>query len=140
MPLEPTEVANWRMKARSDWSVARKILATAAPETDAIGFHCQQAVERILKAYLISRLIVFERIHDLGALLDDCSRTDAEFERFRDAVEPLTVFAVAFRYPGVAVPARATVEAALETVQEVWSFVVQRVPAGDVPPTSGSQD
>jgi len=37
--------------------------------TDAVCFHCQQAVEKLLKAYLISKNVEFGRIHDLETLL-----------------------------------------------------------------------
>ena len=97
MPPEHEEIRRWLLKARHDWSAARKVLTPDCEETDVAAFHCQQAAEKLLKAYLVSRRTEFEKIHDLGRLLDYCARADSEVESLRDAVEPLTLYAVAFR-------------------------------------------
>jgi HEPN domain-containing protein len=127
MPPEEKEVRRWLEKARNDWSAARKIFTPDCVELDTAAFHCQQAVEKTLKAYLVSQGINFEKVHDLGRLLDHCASADAEFESLRDAVEPLTLYAVAFRYPGPAEPARQDVESALRVVDGVWTFVTSRL-------------
>ncbi len=113
MQPEQAEVKRWLLKARHDWSVAERILAAGGEETDVGAFHCQQAVEKMLKAYLVSRRIEFEKVHDLGRLLDQCLADDSRFESLRDGIEPLTLYAVAFRYPGPADPSRQELESAL---------------------------
>ncbi len=133
MPPEREEVRRWLLKAGHDRSAARKLATPDCEETDVAAFHCQQAAEKLLKAYLVWREIEFERIHDLGRILDYCSRSDPEFEKLRDAVEPLTLYAVAFRYPGPAEPTRGDVEAALQVVDQLWAFVTARLPSEVVP-------
>jgi len=133
MPPELAEVRRWLTKARHGWSVAKKILTPDCEETDVAAFHCQQAVEKTLKAYLVSRGIEFEKLHDLRRLLDCCVAADQTFDSLRDSVEPLTLYAVAFRYPGPAEPTREEVDAALCVVQDVWNHVSARLPAEAVP-------
>jgi HEPN domain-containing protein len=133
MSPEQTEVKRWLQKARHDWSAVTKILTPDCDETDVAAFHCQQAVEKALKAYLVSRRIEFEKVHDLGLLLDHCASVDNDFEALRDAVEPLTLYAVTFRYPGPAEPTRDEVERGLLVVEQVWAFVTARVPADAAP-------
>ncbi len=133
MHPEQAEIRRWLLKARNDHSVVRKILAPDGDEMDVAAFHCQQAVEKALKAYLVFRRIPFEKVHDLGRLLDHCAGCDGEFESLRDAVEPLTLYAVAFRYPGPADPSRENVESALRVVVQVWTFVTGRLPGEVVP-------
>ena len=133
MQPEQDEVRRWLVKARHDWSVAEKILAADGEETDVAAFHCQQAVEKMLKAYLVSRQIEFEKVHDLGRLLDHCASGDAQFEFLRDDVEPLTSFSVAFRYPGPSDPSREDVESALRVVEQVWTLVQQLLPPDVLP-------
>ena len=87
----------------------------------------------MLKAYLVSQRTEFEKIHDLGRLLEYCAQADREFESLRNAVEPLTLYAVAFRYPGPAEPSQKEVEAALEVVDGLWTFVTARLPHEVVP-------
>ena len=128
MPPEQDEVRRWLVKARHDWSVAEQILAASGEETDIGAFHCQQAVEKMLKAFLVSRQIEFEKMHDLGRLLDHCASGDARFESLRDDVEPLTLFSMAFRYPGPSDPSREDVESALGVVEQVWSLIEQLLP------------
>ena len=133
MPPEQAEIRKWLVKARHDWSVVEKILTPDCQEFDVAAFHCQQAVEKTLKAYLVSREVEFEKVHDLGRLLDHCAGADGEFESLRDAVEPLTLYAVAFRYPGPAEPSRKDVERAMAVVDQVWTFVCKQLPAEVIP-------
>jgi len=133
MQPEQDEVRRWLAKAQHDWSVARSIFESGGEETDIAAFHCQQAVEKMLKAYLVSRSIEFEKVHDLGYLLDHCMAGDARFDSLRDSVEPLTVYAIAFRYPGPADPSREDVESALGRVEQVWMFVKQRLGESTLP-------
>lgn len=130
---ELEEVGRWLCKARHDWSAVEKLFTPDCEETEIAAFHCQQAVEKTLKGFLVYRRIDFERIHDLGRLLDYCAGADQDFESLRDAVEPLTLYAVTFRYPGPAEPSRGDVESALRVVREVWSFVTARLPADVLP-------
>ena len=53
-----------------------------------------------MKAWLTNADIPFEKTHDLTVLLDLCSLKNPGLERWRDAVEELAPYAVAFRYPG----------------------------------------
>jgi HEPN domain-containing protein len=128
MRPELAELRRWLIKARHDRSAAMKILTPDCEEFDAAAFHCQQAVEKLLKAWLVFRRRPFEKVHDLGLLLYYCASEDRAFETLRDAIEPLTVYAVAFRYPGPADPTRGDVEEALRTVAMVWDFVTARMP------------
>lgn len=134
MPPELAEVQAWLLKARNDWSLARKALTPPPGELDLAAFHCQQAVEKVLKAYLVSRSIQFEKIHDLNALLDYCASEDGAFESLRKETAPLTLYAVAYRYPGPCVPKREEVNSALHVVARVWHFVADRVPPATLPP------
>ena len=46
-------IKNWVRKSEHDIGMARLALESGAEYTDSICFHCQQYVEKILKAYLI---------------------------------------------------------------------------------------
>jgi len=108
-------------------------MRTDEPELDIAAFHCQQAVEKTLKAFLVFSRTEFGKVHDLGLLLDLCRETGEDFESIRERIEPLTVFAVAFRYPGPPDPSLRQVRSALDIVESVWSFVAQHLPADVVP-------
>jgi len=114
-------------KASHDASVAAHIVASDGPELDVAAFHCQQAIEKMLKAFLVHHRVEFEKIHDLRRLLDLCAGVDATFDELRDSVEPLTVYAVAYRYPGPADPTADEVSDACNIVQHVEKFISARL-------------
>ena len=55
MPPEAAEVRQWLRKAVNDQRAARAALDQDPPITDVAAFHCQQAAEKLLKAYLVWR-------------------------------------------------------------------------------------
>jgi HEPN domain-containing protein len=56
----------WIIKADNDLTVADHELGHKQPTTDAICFHCQQACEKYLKAFLIFHGVEFPRTHALA--------------------------------------------------------------------------
>ena len=46
-------VIEWLHKAKNDLGIAKLAIDNEVEYTDAICFHCQQAVEKYLKSYLI---------------------------------------------------------------------------------------
>lgn len=129
MPPEVSEIRRWLEKADHDISTAEVALTLSTPVTDTAGFHCQQAVEKVLKAYLVSKEFEFEKIHDLRTLTIDCARFDEAFKAWIDRLGPLTMYSVRYRYPGPNDPTVEEVRDALKTVREVWDFVSERLPA-----------
>jgi HEPN domain-containing protein len=64
-----------------------------------VAFHCQQAVEKYLKALLVQRQVEFPKTHDIAKLLDRVATVDlATAKSLRDA-DALTPFGVEARYP-----------------------------------------
>ena len=90
----------WLSKAEDDLTVAEHEMATPEDErvTDAVCFHCQQAVEKYLKTYLIRCNVDFGKTHNLEYLLELCSKQDEEFSAIE--VSNLTFYAVEVLYPG----------------------------------------
>ncbi len=87
-------------KAKVDLESAR-ILSEHLNQMEAIGFHCQQAVEKALKAVLAYRDVHFPRTHDLGEILRLLVANGISFdERLNEAVK-LNEFAVDMRYDTV---------------------------------------
>ncbi len=62
----------WLQKAESDLAAAELCLQ-AKTALDAACFHCQQAAEKSLKAWLIACETEFPFIHDLSKLLSLCA-------------------------------------------------------------------
>ena len=60
----------------------------------------QEAVERFLKGYLISKGWPLKKIHDLGALIAEAENYDNRFGAFADFADELTDQFWAMHYPG----------------------------------------
>jgi len=63
-----------------------------------IGFHCQQAVEKFLKAFLIYSERKFPKIHDLTELYNLCANVDSSIQLDLHYLINLTEYAVEIRY------------------------------------------
>lgn len=93
-------VKGWLMRARNDLRSAEILSAAADPVLDTAIYHCQQAAEKSLKAWLQSRDIPFPKTHDLGDLIEIAARDDSGFIVHSGAASLLTPYAIEFRYPG----------------------------------------
>lgn len=67
-------------------------------------FHAQQAVEKGLKAALVSEGIIFRRIHDLLELRELATAHGLDVPIGGDLLARLAPYAVEFRYLGVVAP------------------------------------
>jgi HEPN domain-containing protein len=83
-----------------DLAVAEHLLPEGARHANAVAFHCQQAVEKYLKAFLTWREVEFPKTHDLGRLLDLVETMDGPLAHSLREVISLTPFGVELRYPG----------------------------------------
>ena len=93
-------VAQWLQKAQRDLASARRLLQGDPPFLDTAVYHCQQAGEKALKAFLAARERPLRRVHDLVALVDEFADLDPSFSCLGDDAETLTPYGTAFRYPG----------------------------------------
>jgi HEPN domain-containing protein len=104
--MKPTEeallsaVLQWIAKADMDYRAATRLLDDADPLREPIAFHCQQAVEKYLKALLVSRGVDFPKTHDLDILLDLVMPFAPTLAESLEEVDRLTPYGVKIRYPG----------------------------------------
>ena len=96
----------------ADDLAAAKTLLDAESSPLIVGFHCQQAVEKALKAVLAERGVNFPYTHDVGLLIQLCEDAAAALPEELH-LDRLTSFAVQARYSGVQVP-----DLALATAQD----------------------
>ena len=94
-------VKEWVHKAEKDYATAKRELAVLEqPNYDAVCFHAQQCIEKLMKGLLIHRGIVPTKTHDLAYLRKLLSPACPEWTWLIDDLRFLTRAAVAFRYPG----------------------------------------
>jgi len=136
MPIEAKvkETQSWLEKASQDLQSARWLLNSPDALYNAVGFHCQQAAEKTLKAFLTWHDEPFEKTHSLVALVGKGLSFDQDLQQLREASVTLTPYAVSFRYPGE-LPELTLQEAerACTLAEEVWDFILARLPSGTHP-------
>ena len=98
--------AEWVRKAEADLVAARQLTAAKPRVNDPICFHCQQAIEKYLKALLQELRVPIPRIHDLDDILDLLIPRDSTLQRLRRGLNLLTQYAVEYRYPGMTANSR----------------------------------
>jgi HEPN domain-containing protein len=103
-----------------------------------VGFHAQQAVEKLLKALLNHRRVVYPRTHDLEILLKLLTKTGLIPPAEICAALALTPFAVNNRYGET--PTIAAIEPSRETIQAWVVATRQWVDSLMGPPQTGRNE
>jgi HEPN domain-containing protein len=92
---------DWVKKAENDFKVAALILRWPQDRVpDAVCFHCQQCLEKYLKARLVEAGLSFPKSHDLFLLVNLTGTVEPGWLAFSSAAKAITNYAVDFRYPG----------------------------------------
>lgn len=122
------EIKEWIEKADHDLGSAKIIYLHLPDYFDTIAFHCQQAVEKYLKAILVFYKIEFLRSHDLIYLLELLSRKiDIDESRFKKAFT-LNNFGVQIRYPNKIIKlTKEELESAIHISEEFRVFSVNKI-------------
>lgn len=118
----------WIVKAMEDYKIAEHELSFPENEisTGPVCFHCQQVVEKMLKAYLVSKQVDFGKTHDLEALLELCAEQDSEFKYL--PLGNLTDYAVEVRYPEeFYVPSVEDAQECFKLASEIKDFVLKKL-------------
>ena len=121
----------WIKYAKMDLAVARRELYLDEDEsailTPVVCFHCEQAVEKALKAFLIKHHIEFEKIHNLETLRKMCSEVDISFEPIEFG--ELNYYGVSVRYPDgmVEMPSFKKAKELFELAEKITEFIFEKM-------------
>lgn len=128
-PAKIAECRGWLDRVQADLISASVLLKADPPRTDTAIFHCQQAAEKALKAFLFWHDVLFRKTHNLRELGAACLQIDNSWMDLLEQAEGLTQFAWVFRYPGEPeAPSQAETEDALMVARAVYDAVLDRLP------------
>jgi hypothetical protein len=85
-------------KGCQDQALVDEVLMSTQVDNEIIGFHCQQAAEKFLKAVLSEIGVSFHRTHNLRQLMDLLADAGCAVPTDLDDLDALTPFGTAFRY------------------------------------------
>ncbi len=128
-PAMVREARAWLAKAAQDFRIAEHELTAEPPFVEDVLFHCQQTVEKTLKAFLAWHDRAIRKTHDLVELGRECSEIDGPLEPLLRRAAPLTEYAWKFRYPGGEVePTLEEARGALDLARQVYGSITERLP------------
>lgn len=126
---ESDHARQWLRKARNDLLNADNNLAANEITLDTVCFHCQQAAEKILKAYLAGNGEPYPFTHDLILILERILPLAPEAEALRDSLTILIPYAVEIRYPDEGfTPAEEDAEEARQAAEGVLRWLEKTLP------------
>jgi len=119
------ELQQWKEIADSDLNLAVFSAQNMRPVPYAIiCFHCQQAVEKYLKWFLVLHDVEPPRIHDLEELEKLCEAIQPEFSTIYEKCTVLSGYAVQTRYPNEIRVEKQDMDKALEYAKEIREFIL----------------
>jgi HEPN domain-containing protein len=123
-------VHSWLTKAKHDLMSARVLAGNDPPLLDTAIYHCQQAAEKAVKAYLAFCDREVERIHDIEVLISSATSCNQRFFEWIDVGIELTPYARLYRYPGYAGgPSQDQFDRAVSASEGLYKFVLSLLPA-----------
>ena len=120
MKIETT--LEWLNFANADFDSAIILNDAHRKHNEIICYHCQQAVEKYLKAFLCYNGIVPPKIHVLEILCASCSDFDPSFNQIAKECAYLSPFAVHARYPLEIEITGSNAKKAMEIAEKVKNF------------------
>ncbi len=126
-------VNNWLIKAKHDLESAYKLASGDDLYLDTAIYHCQQAVEKSLKAILVFHDQRFEKTHDLTVLLESAQSYESRLKGYQDIAEQLTPYATEFRYLGeIIIPSDEEFKCAFDAASKI-TYIVFSILSFDAP-------
>jgi len=121
-------IEKWLDKANKDLRTAEHELSNPDSVTESVCFHCQQAVEKYLKAYLVFLNILFPKTHEIGELITKCETEDEGIKILKEEADFLTDYAVEVRYPDDWFePTHDESEEAVEIAKKVRDYIASKI-------------
>lgn len=96
--LREEHVRGLLAKAAEDEAVVDEVLGSSRVSDDIVGFHCQQAAEKLLKALAAACGLAYRRTHDLDELAYLLQEAGVTMPTGLEGIGDLTEYAVERRY------------------------------------------
>ncbi|MGB9612624.1 MAG: HEPN domain-containing protein [Candidatus Margulisiibacteriota bacterium] len=128
MKNNPSKVVlDWIKRADSDFGFAKAAFKEFDEFYSQMCILCHDAVEKYLKAYLVSRKKRYKRIHDLVTLLKDCaniSENKEAFMGFEEGCRILNNYYSPLKYPShFPFATQKQAKEAIEITEEIGKFI-----------------
>ena len=116
------DVLDWLQKADDDLDSAVLLNDAVRKHIEIICYHCAQAVEKYLKAFIVYNGIIPKKTHDLLYLRDLCEQFDNNFKELLAECTYLNKFSNDIRYPNKHQTNESDVKIAIKYTKKVSNF------------------
>ena len=123
-------------KAAQDEALLDAVLTSDQVSDEVIGFHCQQAAEKILKALLSDLGVRFRKTHEIGALMAFLAQAGHALPEQFENLDVLTPFGAIYRYEDYDAPVSLDRAAARRILRQLRLWVESKLEER-TPPTVG---
>lgn len=120
-------------KAAQDEALVEKVLTSLDISDEIIGFHCQQAAEKLLKALLAELAVPFARTHNIRHLMILLSDAGCPVPDGLQDMDTLTPFGTTFRYEWPQETEPIDRSGSLEMVRRLREWVEPQIPGSPTP-------
>jgi len=116
--------AEWLQIAYDDYDSALYLLERPHRKPlEIICYHCQQSVEKALKAYICAKDIEIPKTHETGILCRRCAEIASAFSSYIPQCEEIAIYATGTRYPVRIEIDEEAARTALQQALEIYNFV-----------------
>ena len=118
----------WVVKADHDLGTAKVTYIHMPEYRDTIAFHCQQAVEKYLKAYLYHLDVSFPKTHDLVYLIDLITEKETITQDYYNKASGLQNYSVQLRYPNIVIElSEIEIQNSLKIAKEFRDLIIYKL-------------
>ena len=89
----------WLLKAQEDWDAVEMLISQENAPAGVVCFHCQQHVEKLIKAVLVKQRVEFPKTHDILRLIELAQDILPGLRKLSRFADDLSAHGVDTRYP-----------------------------------------
>jgi HEPN domain-containing protein len=128
MSIRNIDIEEWVSIAHADYDYALKTSKVFYPAPiEMICYHCQQSVEKILKAYSLANGNKLTKTHDLEVLIDQCKQHSPDFDRYAKICSKITSYVAISRYPPKIEITKEDMKIALNSTRDILEFTESKL-------------
>jgi HEPN domain-containing protein len=117
-------ISDWINSTQGDLDMVS--LGSQVPLLAPVCYHCGQAVEKILKAYIIAKTSELTKTHDLVSLITKCEQCSPDFGKFRNTCTNISTFST-IRYPPQKNLTKQEMEETIKNTHEIVNFAMAKL-------------
>ncbi len=121
------EYSEWLKYADADLESAEILNTQYKKPLNIICYHCQQAAEKYLKGFLISKNIPFGKTHDLLKIIESCQEIDDIFSVLIKDCIMLNPYSIITRYPSELELIDDDADSAIESAKRIKEYVMKDI-------------